>query len=170
VDPPGCFWWRCLGGLGVPVFGHLGFTPQSSLSFEGVVQAKTVEAAANLLQSARELERAGCCAVVLEAVPKEVARRVTGELSIFTIGIGAGPHCDGQVLVWHDLVGFTPDPSFRFVKRYSETATLLKKATEDFVSEVRSGVFPKAEHSWEMDEVAGKRWESNDGLAPGRRG
>jgi 3-methyl-2-oxobutanoate hydroxymethyltransferase len=155
--------------MGVPVVGHLGFTPQSSLSLEGVVQGKSAEAAASLLRDAKELEKAGCCAVVLEAVPREVARRVTEELSIFTIGIGAGPHCDGQVLVWHDLVGLAPDPPFRFVKRYADAHAVLKEATEAFVGEVRSGTFPEAEHGWEMDEVARKRWESRDGVAPRRR-
>jgi 3-methyl-2-oxobutanoate hydroxymethyltransferase len=155
--------------MGVPVVGHLGFTPQSSLSLEGVVQGKTADAAANLLWDAKKLERAGCCAVVLEAVPREVARRVTGELSIFTIGIGAGPHCDGQVLVWHDLVGISPDPPFRFVKRYADAHAVLKGATEAFVGEVRSGEFPEVEHGWKMDEVAKKRWESQDGLPPRRR-
>lgn len=155
--------------MGVPVVGHLGFTPQSSLSFEGVVQAKSADAAANLLWDAKKLEQAGCCAVVLEAVPREVAWSVTGELKVSTIGIGAGPHCDGQVLVWHDLVGLAPDPPFRFVKRYADAHAVLKGATKAFVGEVRSGAFPKAEHGWEMDEVARKRWESRDGRAPRRR-
>src|SRR4051812_32515759 len=107
---------RILIEMGVPIVGHLGFTPQSSLRFSGVVQGKTAGAALRLLEEARELEAAGCSALVLEAVPSEVARHVTDVLSIPTIGIGAGAGCDGQVLVWHDLVGLTPGKALRFVK------------------------------------------------------
>jgi 3-methyl-2-oxobutanoate hydroxymethyltransferase len=144
--------------MGVPVVGHLGFTPQSSLLLEGVVQGKTGAAASRLLEGAQRLEDAGCCSVVLEVVPSEVARRVTAELSASTIGIGAGTHCDGQVLVWHDLVGFTTGKLFRFVKRYAEADTLLKEATEVFVGEVHSEAFPEAKHAWTMDEVELKKW------------
>jgi 3-methyl-2-oxobutanoate hydroxymethyltransferase len=149
---------RALTEMGVPMVGHLGFTPQSSLLLEGVVQGKTGAAASRLLEGAQRLEEAGCCSVVLEVVPSEVARRVTAELSASTIGIGAGPHCDGQVLVWHDLVGFTPDKPFRFVKRYADADTLLKEATEGFVGEVHSEAFPEAEHAWTMDEAELKKW------------
>ena len=106
---------RTLVEMGAPVVGHLGFTPQSSLRFSGVVQGKTAGAASRLLQEACELEVAGCSALVLEAVPSEVARHITDELSIPTIGVGAGNGCEGQVLVWHDLVGFTPGKPLRFV-------------------------------------------------------
>lgn len=149
---------RALAEMGVPVVGHLGFTPQSSLLLEGVVQGKTGAAASRLLEGAQRLEDAGCCSVVLEVVPSEVARRVTAELSASTIGIGAGPHCDGQVLVWHDLVGFTTGKLFRFVKRYAEANTLLKEATEGFVGEVHSETFPEAKHAWTMDEAELKEW------------
>lgn len=149
---------RALTEMGVPVVGHLGFTPQSSLLLEGVVQGKTGAAASRLLEEAQRLEDAGCCSVVLEVVPSEVARRVTAELSASTIGIGAGPHCDGQVLVWHDLVGFTTGKLFRFVKRYAEAHTLLKEATEGFVGEVHSEAFPEAKHAWTMDEAELKEW------------
>ena len=149
---------RALTEMGVPVVGHLGFTPQSSLLFEGVVQGKTRAAASRLLEEAQRLEDAGCCSVVLEVVPSEVARRVTAELSASTIGIGAGPYCDGQVLVWHDLVGFTTGKLFRFVKRYAEAGTLLKEATEGFVGEVHSEAFPEAKHAWTMDEAELKKW------------
>lgn len=161
---------RALVEMGVPVMGHLGFTPQSSLKFEGVVQGKNVDAAAKLLEEARSLEAAGCCTLVLEAVPAEVAQRITGELAISTIGIGAGLHCDAQVLVWHDLVGLNPDPPLRFVRRYAEANTLLKSATEEFVSEVRSGAFPKPEHGWAMDEAERAAWESKENGEPSRRG
>ena len=149
---------RALTEMGVPVVGHLGFTPQASLLLEGVVQGKTEAAASRLLEGARRLEGAGCCSVVLEVVPSEVARRVTAELSASTIGIGAGPHCDGQVLVWHDLVGFTTGKLFRFVKRYAEAGPLLKEATEGFVGEVHSEAFPEAKHAWAMEETEFKKW------------
>ncbi len=158
---------RALVEMGVPVVGHLGFTPQSALRFESVVQGKTGEAAARLLDGALALEAAGCCAVVLEVVPAEVARRVTEALSISTVGIGAGPGCDAQVLVWHDLVGLTAGPSLRFVKRYADAHTLLKEATGDFVSEVHAGAFPKPEHGWEMDEAELRGWMPRDGSSKG---
>jgi 3-methyl-2-oxobutanoate hydroxymethyltransferase len=151
---------RALVEMGVPVMGHLGYTPQSSLRFESVVQGKTGAAAARLLEEARRLEEAGCCAVVLEVVPAEVGRRVTGELSIPTIGIGAGPGCDGQVLVWHDLVGLTPGKPLRFVKRYADAHALLAGAAGDFVDEVRSGAFPEPQHGWSMNETELRTWSS----------
>jgi 3-methyl-2-oxobutanoate hydroxymethyltransferase len=151
---------RAVVEMGVPVVGHIGFTPQSTLQFESVVQGKTGEAASRLLNGARGLEVTGCCAVVLEVVPVEVARRVTEELKISTIGIGAGSYCDAQVLVWHDLVGLTPGRPLRFVKRYADALALLKRATESFVGEVRSEAFPAQEHAWNMDEDELRRWES----------
>ena len=142
--------------------GHLGFTPQSALHFSGVVQAKTGEAAARLLREARSLEEAGCFALVLEAVPQEVARRITEALSIPTIGIGAGAGCDGQVLVWHDLAGITPGPPLRFVKRYADADALLRRAAQDFVDEVHSGAFPAEEHGWSMPEAELEGWRTRD--------
>lgn len=153
---------RALVEMGVPVVGHLGYTPQSSLRFESVVQGKTVAAAERLLQEARSLEEAGCCAMVLEVVPAEVARRVTGEISIPTIGIGAGAGCDGQVLVWHDLAGLTPGKPLRFVRRYADAHALLTQAARDYIGEVRSGAFPQPEHGWQMDEAELRSWSSGD--------
>lgn len=152
---------RALNEMGVPVVGHLGFTPQSALRFEGVVQGKTVADAGRLLDEALALQEAGCCALVLEVVPAPVARRITREIEISTIGIGAGSGCDAQVLVWHDLVGFAPGPPLRFVKRYAEARDLLQEATADFVGEVRSGAFPKPEHGWETDDAGLKDWASH---------
>ena len=151
---------RAIIEMGLPVVGHLGFTPQSTLRFESVVQGKTSAAAERLAREALALEEAGCCAVVLEVVPGEVARRVTEALSASTIGIGAGPDCDVQVLVWHDLVGLTTDKPLRFVKRYVEAYKLLQGATADFVDEVHAGAFPGPEHGWEMDEAELRRWLS----------
>jgi 3-methyl-2-oxobutanoate hydroxymethyltransferase len=153
---------RTLVEIGAPVVGHLGFTPQSALHFSGVVQAKTGEAAARLLREARSLEEAGCFALVLEAVPQEVARRITEALSIPTIGIGAGAGCDGQVLVWHDLAGITPGPPLRFVKRYADADALLRRAAQDFVDEVHSGAFPAEEHGWSMPEAELEGWRTRD--------
>ncbi len=150
---------RTLVEMGVPVMGHLGYTPQSSLRFEGVVQGKTTEAASKILDDAKRLEEAGCFAVVLEVVPTEVAKRATSELSISTVGIGAGPHCDAQVLVWHDLVGFSEEKPFRFVKRYADIYETMKTASASFVEEVRAGDFPAPEHGWRMDEEEYRRWE-----------
>jgi 3-methyl-2-oxobutanoate hydroxymethyltransferase len=159
---------RALNEMGAPVVGHLGFTPQSSLRFEGVVQGKTGAAAADLLEGARSLEEAGCCAIVLEVVPEEVARRVSGELEISTIGIGAGAGCDAQVLVWHDLAGLTPGKPLRFVKRYAEAHALLAGAAGDFVEEVHSGGFPGPEHGWTMDQDELRSWSSLEGGEEGR--
>lgn len=147
--------------MGVPVVGHLGFTPQSALRFgKNIVQGKTSASASRLLEEARRLEEAGCCALVLEVVTMEAARRITGELSISTVGIGAGPGCDGQVLVWHDLIGLDPDKPLRFVKRYAEANELLQKATQEFVGEVHSGDFPEEKHGWRMSEDELRDWES----------
>jgi 3-methyl-2-oxobutanoate hydroxymethyltransferase len=149
---------RTLVEMGAPVVGHLGFTPQSSLRFSGVVQGKTVEAAERMLEGARELEEAGCDALVLEAVPAEVAEGITRALRIPTIGIGSGAGCDGQVLVWHDLVGLTPGKPFRFVKLYAEAGQYLREATAGFVRDVHSGAFPAPEHGWEMPEAELREW------------
>jgi len=137
--------------MGAPVMGHLGYTPQSALTLERVVHDKTADAARRLVTEAKRLEQAGCFALVLEVVRIEVAARITEEVGIATIGIGAGPHCDGQVLIWHELAGMKPS-SYRFVKRYAETHTLLEQAARDYVREVQSGAFPTREHGWSMPE------------------
>lgn len=157
---------RTLVEMGAPVVGHLGFTPQSSLRLSGVVQGKTAEAAGRMLEDARALEGAGCDALVLEAVPVEVAERVTQALRIPTIGIGSGAGCDGQVLVWHDLVGLTPGKPFRFVKRYAAAGELLREATAAFVRDVHSGAFPGPEHAWRMPEAEAQAWREG-GLRSG---
>lgn len=137
---------------GIPVMGHIGLTPQCIAALGGFkVQGKAAEAAARLVREALALEAAGCFAVVLEAVPSVVAREITARLSVPTIGIGAGPHCDGQVLVIHDVLGlferFTP----RFVKRYAELGPLVREAAGRYVREVREGMFPAEEHGFGMD-------------------
>jgi 3-methyl-2-oxobutanoate hydroxymethyltransferase len=113
-------------------------------------QGKTAEAAQQLLVDARELEAAGCCSIVLEAIPAPVAARITAELAIPTIGIGAGPDCDGQVLVYHDLLGLTEGHLPRFVKRYANLSREIRDALEHYAADVRSGAFPGEEHTYSM--------------------
>ena len=148
---------RAIVGAGIPVMGHLGLTPQSATMLGGFkAQGRTAEKALRLLADARALEAAGCFSLVLEAVPARVAERVTGELSIPTIGIGAGASCDGQVLVWHDLLGLYEGRTARFVKRYADVAALIREALEEYASDVREHRFPEEQHTYGMpdEEVA----------------
>ena len=142
---------RAIVEAGIPVMAHIGLTPQSATMLGGFkTQGKTAEAARQLLVHARELEAAGCCSIVLEAIPAPVAARITRELAIPTIGIGAGPDCDGQVLVYHDLLGLTEGHLPRFVKRYANLSREIRDALEAYAAEVRSGAFPGEEHTYEM--------------------
>jgi 3-methyl-2-oxobutanoate hydroxymethyltransferase len=144
---------QTLVGAGIPVMGHLGLTPQSATMLGGFkAQGRTATKARRLLADARALEAAGCFAVVLEAVPAAVARRITESLTIPTIGIGAGPGCDGQVLVWHDLLGLSNRTPARFVKRYADIGTEITRALQQYASEVRAGVFPADEHTYSIPE------------------
>ncbi|MEO8630151.1 MAG: 3-methyl-2-oxobutanoate hydroxymethyltransferase [Betaproteobacteria bacterium] len=138
---------------GIPVMAHIGLTPQLMSKIGGFrVQGKSALTGAQLLKDAIAMEQAGCFAIVLEAIPDRVAQLITERLKIPTIGIGAGPHCDGQNLVLHDMVGlfdrFTP----KFVKRYGNCWEVIQKALADFQDDVRNGEFPKAEHSFTMKE------------------
>jgi 3-methyl-2-oxobutanoate hydroxymethyltransferase len=134
---------------GIPVMGHLGLTPQSVNQFGGYrVQGRDDEAAHQLVKDAKSLEAAGAFAVVLEAVPAPLAGEVTSSLQIPTIGIGAGPDCDGQVLVWHDFLGITDGPLPRFVKRYAELGDEIKAAARSFAAEVGEGTYPGPEHTY----------------------
>jgi 3-methyl-2-oxobutanoate hydroxymethyltransferase len=139
---------------GIPVMGHLGLTPQSVNQFGGhKVQGKTPAAAAKLLNDARALEEAGAFAVVLETIPAPLARMVTERISIPTIGIGAGPHCDAQVQVFHDLLGIYDDQrTLRHAKRYAVIGETIREAVRAYIGEVESAAFPTAAHSFEMDE------------------
>jgi 3-methyl-2-oxobutanoate hydroxymethyltransferase len=140
-----------LVGAGIPVMGHLGLTPQSATMLGGFkAQGKTADKARQLLEDALALERAGCFALVLEAVPAPVAARIGEELSTPTIGIGSGGGCDGQVLVLHDLLGLYSGHSPRFTKRYAEIGAEIQRALESFAAEVRSGEFPGDEHTYAM--------------------
>ncbi|MCW5621941.1 MAG: 3-methyl-2-oxobutanoate hydroxymethyltransferase [Burkholderiales bacterium] len=138
---------------GIPVMAHIGLTPQLMSKLGGFkVQGKDASAGVQLLKDALAMEQAGCFAIVLEAIPDRVAQLITQRLRIPTIGIGAGPHCDGQNLVLHDMVGlfdrFTP----KFVKKYGDCWSLISKALAEFQDDVRDGRFPQAEHSFTMKE------------------
>jgi 3-methyl-2-oxobutanoate hydroxymethyltransferase len=140
---------RALTDAGIPVVAHLGYTPQSENLLGGPrVQGRGDAAAEGLAADAQAVEEAGAVAVVLEMVPSAVAARITEILHIPTIGIGAGPHCDGQVLVWTDMAGMT-DWSPRFARRYAELGAALQQAAEDYVSEVKDASFPDEAHSFE---------------------
>ncbi len=142
-----------LTAVGIPVMGHLGLTPQRVHEFGGYkVQGKAAAQAEAILDDALALERAGIFALVLECVPAPVARIITEQLAVPTIGVGAGPHCDGQVLVLHDLLGLTQGMRPKFVKRYLEGADLAAKALADYCREVAEGIFPGPEHSFTMPE------------------
>jgi len=142
---------RALAGAGIPVMGHIGLTPQSATSLGGMkAQGRTAASARRLLDAARELESAGCFSIVLESVPARVAAHVTEALSIPTIGIGAGPGCDGQVLVWHDLLGINEGAAPRFVKRYADLAGETRRGLEAFAADVRSGAYPADEHEYKI--------------------
>jgi 3-methyl-2-oxobutanoate hydroxymethyltransferase len=133
---------------GIPVMGHLGLTPQSVHRFGGFrVQGKDEGSADRLCRAARALEEAGCFALVLEAIPSELAARVTDEISIPTIGIGAGPHCDGQVLVAPDMLGVTGFHA-RYLRRYAQVSTVIEDAARAFVRDVKEGTFPSSDESY----------------------
>lgn len=138
---------------GIPVMGHIGLTPQTATQLGGFkVQGKDIEAARRLLEEAQALEAAGAFAIVLECIPSALAKLITERVNIPTIGIGAGPHCDGQVLVIHDMLGmfkrFTP----KFVKKYADLAPQILEALKTYAHEVAEGIFPGPEHSFGMNE------------------
>ncbi len=138
---------------GIPVCAHIGLTPQTATQLSGFkVQGKDAESAQNLIKSAKDLEKAGAFMVVMECIPDILASRITKELSIPTIGIGAGKHCDGQVLVYHDTVGlferFTP----KFVKQYIKLGPMIVDAVKEYKKEVEEGVFPGEEHTFKMSK------------------
>jgi 3-methyl-2-oxobutanoate hydroxymethyltransferase len=142
---------RALVGAGVPVMGHLGLTPQSATMLGGFrAQGRTAAKARQLVHDALALERAGCFSLVLECVPAAVAAHVSKALTVPTIGIGAGPDCDGQVLVYHDLLGLYAGPSPRFVKQYADLAEQIGRALEAYVTDVRTGAFPEERHTYAM--------------------
>lgn len=141
---------QALTEVGIPVMAHLGLTPQSVHQLGGYkVQGRDAAAAARLLDDAAAVEEAGACAVVLELVPAALARKVTRAVKIPTIGIGAGPHCDGQVLVLHDMLGLNEGFDPKFLKKYGALAGATRTAVAKYVAEVRKGTFPDPGHSFE---------------------
>jgi len=146
---------RALVAAGIPVMGHIGLTPQAVHQMGGYrVQGRDVATARKLLDDARALEEAGAFSLVLECVPAPLAQLITEELTIPTIGIGAGPFCDGQVLVTHDLLGLYGGFAPKFVKRYAELHGAITRALEEYVREVRERKFPGPEHSFSMPQEA----------------
>jgi 3-methyl-2-oxobutanoate hydroxymethyltransferase len=139
--------------LGIPVMGHLGLTPQSVHRLGGYrLQARKAEDQERMLADAHALVAAGCFAIVLEKIPSEVAKRVTDEIPVPTIGIGAGLCCDGQVLVLHDMLGMFNTPPLRFVKQYAQLHAEMLRAVAAYAEEVRSGKFPDEEHSFHLEK------------------
>ncbi len=149
---------QAITNAGIPVMAHLGLTPQSIHAFGGHrVQGKTEEAAKKLLEDARAVEKAGAFAVVLECVPSKLAALITKELTIPTIGIGAGNQCDGQILVYQDLLGMFSDFTPKFVKKYANVGEIMKEAFKEYKNEVHSGVFPAKEQEYVIsDEIIEK--------------
>ena len=135
--------------LGIPVMGHIGLTPQSVNKFGGyLVMGKTEKQKNYLLQSAKALQDAGCFSMVLESVVPDVAKEITESIRIPTIGIGAGPHCDGQVLVISDMIGLFEEFRPKFVRAYADLAGIIRKAVTDYIDDVRNGRFPGEEESY----------------------
>jgi len=142
----------------IPVMAHVGLTPQSVNALGGYrVQGKTTDTAEQLLRDARAVEAAGAFAVVLEAVPRELASQITRELRIPTIGIGAGPDCDGQILVLHDMLGLTFDHTAKFTRQYANVGEIIRGAVRDYCEDVRGGTFPSDAESYHAGQSAGSR-------------
>ena len=140
--------------VGIPVMGHVGLQPQSVHALGGFkMQGRGIDAAAKIVADAKALEEAGAYALVLEAIPPDVARQVTAAVGIPTIGIGAGPGCDGQVLVCTDLLGMSRGHAPKFAKRFAELGDAVVNAAAEYVAEVRSGTFPSVEHSFKPNRV-----------------
>lgn len=149
---------RAIVKAGIPVMGHVGLTPQSINVFGGFkVQGKSEEAARALLADAKAVEEAGAFAVVIEAVPAALAQMITDAVSIPTIGIGAGAGCDGQILVYQDMLGMFSDFTPKFVKRYADVGEVMREAFANYAAEVASGAFPTEEHTYKIkDDVLEK--------------
>ena len=149
---------RAIVKAGIPVMGHIGLTPQSINVFGGFkVQGKSEEAARALLADAKTVEEAGAFAVVIEAVPAALAQMITDAVSIPTIGIGAGAGCDGQILVYQDMLGMFSDFTPKFVKRYANVGEVMREAFANYAAEVASGAFPTEEHTYKIkDDVLEK--------------
>jgi 3-methyl-2-oxobutanoate hydroxymethyltransferase len=154
---------RALTEAEIPVVGHLGLTPQSVHRMGGFrVQGRSVDTAMQLKAEALAVAEAGAGAVVLEGVPRETAAAITAELPVPTIGIGAGPDCDGQILVIHDLVGLSFTPAAKFVRRYADAGTLIRSAVEHYREDVEHRTFPSDEESYHLPEAARKALDARE--------
>ena len=143
---------RAIVNASIPVVAHLGLTPQSVNVFGGFkVQGKTQDKAEKLIRDALEIQETGACAVVLEGIPAKLAEVITGKLTIPTIGIGAGNGCDGQVLVYQDMLGLTSGHTPKFVKRFADMGTLMRQGIQDYITETKNGSFPSEEHTYSAD-------------------
>lgn len=144
---------KAITDAGIPVMAHLGLTPQSVNAFGGYkVQGKSEAAAKKLIEDAQAIEKAGAFAVVLECVPAKLAEMVSAKLDIPTIGIGAGAGCDGQILVYQDMLGMFSDYTPKFVKRFAEAGQIMKGAFADYIKEVQEGSYPAQEHTFKIDD------------------
>ncbi|WP_028518992.1 3-methyl-2-oxobutanoate hydroxymethyltransferase [Ruminococcus flavefaciens] len=144
---------RAIVNASIPVVAHLGLTPQSVNAFGGFkVQGKSLDKAKKLIDDALMIQEAGACAVVLEGIPAKLADIITKKLFIPTIGIGAGNGCDGQVLVYQDMLGLNTGHTAKFVKRFAEVGVLMRQGISDYISETKSGVFPAEEHTYAVDD------------------
>jgi len=153
---------RAIVGAGIPVMGHVGLTPQTATVLGGFkAQGRTADRARRLVDDALALQDAGCFAIVLEAVPPAVANAATAALAVPTIGIGAGPGCDGQVLVWHDMLGYYDGHAPRFVKRYADLGSVIVEALGRYADDVRSGAFPEERHTYAMPEEEQAEFEAS---------
>jgi 3-methyl-2-oxobutanoate hydroxymethyltransferase len=142
---------QAIAAAGIGVMGHVGLTPQTATILGGFkARGRSREQALEIMREARALEAAGCFAIVLEAVPAPVAAEISAALAIPTVGIGAGPACDGQVLVWHDMLGYYDGHAPRFVKRYAEVADVITEALTRYATEVREGSFPDEQHTYSI--------------------
>lgn len=144
---------KAITDCGIPVMAHLGLTPQSINAFGGFkVQGKNLEAAKKLVEDAKAVQNAGAFSVVLECVPARLAEKVTKDLDIPTIGIGAGNNCDGQVLVYQDMLGMFSDFTPKFVKRYADIGEIMKNAFQNYIKDLNEGNFPSSEHCYQIDD------------------
>ena len=144
---------KAISDASIPVMAHIGLTPQSVNAFGGFkVQGKTLEAAQQLIEDAKAVEEAGAFAVVLECVPEKLARKVTEAIHIPTIGIGAGAGCDGQILVYQDMLGMVSDFTPKFVKQFAKVGDVMKEAFAAYIEETKQGSFPAPEHTFKISE------------------
>ena len=153
----------------IPVMGHIGLTPQSLHAFGGFkVQGRTLEAAEQLLRDARSLEAAGTFSLVLESIPREVAEQIAREVRIPTFGIGAGPACDGQVLVLHDLLGLSFSVQPKFARRYADLGSVIREAVTHYATDVARGDFPSDEESYHLPRETAEQWRAMVAIREGR--